>query len=351
MVDGESGRDEKKRGRKASFLRLNGRYGFAVGVSVKSREIVLNVADFAGEPLLRLSAPAGRGREDTIRGMCRMIEDVLRSGDQESRGRPLGIGVSFPGLVDAATGVVLFSPVMPDWEEVQLRAILKERWDVDVSVDDSVRCMTLAEKWKGACREIPTFVYVYVGDGVGASIFLDNRLFRGWNGISGEMGHIMIKEDGPPCRCGNRGCLEALASSRAILDHVGSRLSEQVITSLKAVYERRHAIELFDIHREAQRGDKFANIVISDAGEYIGKGIATVVNVLDPGTVILGGEVVESFGEILWEEIERTVRLMAIPTIANRTTMKRSALGADSAALGAAVLVIEKHLGSGIAAI
>jgi predicted NBD/HSP70 family sugar kinase len=275
------------------------------------------------------------------------VEAIAGCGAAEN-GPLLGIGIGVAGLVDARSGVVVYCPGLPGWENVRLAAQMGERFGVDVLLDDTVRCMALAEKRHGAVKSVDTFLFLYIGLGVGSGIILDNRIYRGTHGVSGEFGHITVKENGPLCKCGNRGCLEALVSTNAILARVRELIAARVYTTLGSVSEPTESLTLARVGRAAMEGDKVANIVVAEIEECIGIGIADLINVFDPGTVVLAGEVVEELHGLILEGIERIVKRRAMHAIAQKTRITKSVFESDSAALGAATLVIERILGNEI---
>jgi len=119
----------------------------------------------------------------------------------------LGIGIGIAGLVNIRDGVVLYTPNMTGWEDVELGRLVKDHFDVEVIVDDTTRCMALSEKRYGLARDLQNFLYIYIGEGVGSGLILDGRIYRGRHGVAGEFGHITIHPNGNLCNCGNRGPL------------------------------------------------------------------------------------------------------------------------------------------------
>lgn len=166
--------------------------------------------------------------------------------------------------------------------------------------------------------------------------------------MAGEFGHITIKEQGPLCNCGNRGCLEALVSQDAILRTIQDLIASNVYSSLKQKTSGNQPLTLRDVEEAAEAGDKLANMVVHAVGESIGTGIADLVNIFDPGVVILGGEVISHFGDHLIEGITKTVGLRGIQSITQRTRILTSNLEGLVAARGAATLMIERYFGNEI---
>jgi predicted NBD/HSP70 family sugar kinase len=338
-----------RRGRKAGELRLNPRCGHAIGASIEPGRLLLTVVDLGGNLLQeRAIADPGRERAPIIARLLGDVRGAIAEFGGGDYGRLLGLGVGVAGVIDARQGIVLFCPNLPGWEDVPLAALLREELGCEVRVDDGVRCMALAEKRGGLGRDLETFLYLYIGRGVGAGILLDGRFYRGRNGLSGEFGHITIRESGPLCNCGNRGCLEALVSVDAILASVRGLLASNVYSSLRGKADEGPGLTLPDIGEAAEAGDKLANMVVHGVGESIGTGIADLVNIFDPGVVILGGEVIAHFGDHLIEGIVKTVHLRGIHSITRRTRIMAGRYEPAAAARGAATMVVESFFGSGI---
>jgi predicted NBD/HSP70 family sugar kinase len=263
-------------------------------------------------------------------------------------GKFLGIGIGIAGLVDTNRGIVLYTPNMTGWESAPLGPFLSERFNTDIIIDDSVRCMAVSEKRYGSARGLQNFLYIYIGKGVGSGVLLDGRIYRGAHGVAGEFGHITIKQNGNLCNCGNSGCLEAHVSESRIIEDIKKNIASNVHSSLSEKIEMGNGIGLGDILHHAREGDKLANLTINNVSENIGIGIANLVNVFDPGVIILGGEVIDAFGESMMENILRVVRLKAINAISSQTSIIPAEVEDFTASRGAATLLVEKHLQNSI---
>lgn len=345
----EVGLGQKSRGRKASLLQLNGQYCHTIGVNVFPGNVEVVGIDFRGENFYERAFGEVNTEKDSILPLLRNeIGKTIIFLKKKRKGRLLGVGIGIAGLVNTRNGTVLYSPSMQGWENVNLSSMLEHEFHVDIIVDDSVRCMALSEKRYGEAKTLGNFLYIYIGKGVGSGLLLDGRIYRGLHGVAGEFGHITIRENGHLCNCGNRGCLEAHVSITPIIQDVVQSLSEMVHSSLRGILELKGTLTLEDILMESERGDKLANVTINNVSENTGTGIASLVNVFDPGVVILGGEVIDTFGEVLIEGVKRKVRLKAINAISSRTEIVTSRVKRFSAARGAATLLIEKFLDNAI---
>jgi predicted NBD/HSP70 family sugar kinase len=345
----EVGVSANTRGRKASLLELNEDHVSSIGVNILPNALEIIGVSFKGTKFYS-------NRVDSVRAECNTILSLLkkelkRALDETRKSyhdNILGIGVGIAGLVNIHQGIVLYTPNMYGWENVELASILKKEFKTAVIIDDSVRCMALSEKRYGIGRDLQNFLYIYIGKGVGSGVLLDGRLYRGAHGVGGEFGHITIKQEGKLCNCGNRGCLEAYVSESRIIDEVRNSASSNGGSSLARLIEDDNSISLKDIIREADNDDRFANLTINNVGENIGIGIANLVNVFDPGVVILGGEIIGTFGERVIQNVMRIVSLKSIRTISSQTSIVQGSVTELSASRGAATMLIEKYLQNNI---
>ena len=201
--------------------------------------------------------------------------------------------------------------------------------------------MALAEHWSGVARGIDNFIFVNVGVGIGCAIFIHGKLYRGVGGIAGEFGHITIDETGPRCNCGNYGCLETLASGPAISSRARQAIEEGVVSLIEKLAEG----NLKDITTETvveatKRGDKLAFNIMEKTGEYLGIGIADMINIFNPELIVIGAGVSQA-GDILLKPLKRTVKARALQLSSSMVDIKVSQLGDSAGALGAAIMVLK----------
>jgi predicted NBD/HSP70 family sugar kinase len=252
----------------------------------------------------------------------------------------VGIGIAHSGVVDSHRGLVLSFPrpgQMADWRNVPLRDMVEERYKVPCIVEDSVRMAGLAERQIGAATDLSDFVYIRIGMGIGACIFIDGEPYRGAGGSAGEFGHMTVDENGPLCFCGNNGCLSAMASCSAIIQAVSSALGKGVQSRVQEVSEHQvNRIHIEMILQAALENDSLAFRVLNDAAVHIGVGLADVVNLLNPSVVIFSGPLFQTDSQFMVEAIQRIVRQRALEKAANEVKLVVSSLGPDAAALGAA---------------
>ena len=337
IIEKEINGKTAQRGRKAKGLCLNGNYGYSIGINIEPDKIDLSTLNLAGKVLEEHTSPIGNlDKNAIIKKVIRLVEDEKRK--YSNAGTLLGIGLGIAGLVDARKGIVYYCPNLPGWENVELGKQLKDHFKTELFVDDSVRMMALTEKRYGIARDFDNFLYIHIGTGVGSGIVLDNHFYRGKNGISGEFGHMTIKQDGPLCNCGNHGCMEALVSTNAIMKSVRTSLNNNIYSSLSSIPEKE--LNIAKISSASKDGDKLAAMVIHDTAENIGIGTADLMTVFDPGVIIFNGEVMEMLTGIL-EDVTRIVRLRGIAALSQRTEFFIGKSCHQAGSRGAATAMIE----------
>ncbi|MGQ9684238.1 MAG: ROK family protein, partial [Anaerolineae bacterium] len=209
-----------------------------------------------------------------------------------------------------------------------------------VVLEDFVRALALAAHRFGPARGKAHVLYAYLGDSIGSALIIDGQLYRGETDIMGEIGHISVDRSGPPCRCGNNGCLEMLASTPAVLRRVEQRLRHATVESMLRGPVEAHTLTLSTLLQAAQAGDKLAYQVLDETGAMIGRVLATAVNLFGPGQVVLGGPLAQS-GGILLEAALRQIRLEALQYISRQVQLVCDDSDALAGARGAAIRALD----------
>jgi predicted NBD/HSP70 family sugar kinase len=258
---------------------------------------------------------------------------------------PVAVGVAISGLVDAAHGLCHVCANIPGWRDLPIGTGLATLLGVEVRVDDCACAQALAEERCGVARGARDFLFVNVGIGIGAALYIDGRLYHGPGGLAGELGHITVDEDGPACGCGNRGCAEALVGAPAIVRRARELLATHTYGSLITADVDGDSAPLRVEHlaASAAAGDKLAFRVLNEAGEHLGVAIAAALNLLGSPLVVLGGGVVGA-GEPFLGAVQRTVRLRALPPVARQARIVPSVLDDHAAALGAGLAALDHYL-------
>lgn len=267
-----------------------------LGVDIGGTTTAAGLVTPGGEVLSETQAPTHRAGPGTAE---RTIVELIESARGEAAARGLvitGIGVGAPGVVDATGGRIgEHVPNVPELAGQPLAASLASRFGLPVFLDNDVNALALAEWTFGAARGARSLVVLAAGTGFGSGIVLDGRLIRGVLGYAGELGHTPVKFDGPPCWCGGRGCLALYASGRGIAEAARARVTgEPDAPLLRAAGGDPQAITALLVFRAAAAGDPVAGAVVDEACQALGAMIGTVVNGLNPETIVITGGVAES---------------------------------------------------------
>jgi glucokinase-like ROK family protein len=340
----ESGARSSTTGRKPISLEIRADAGKLMGVDIGSFYTRLAVTNLNGQILNRAEIETGieDGREAVLERVFKSVHQMLDDG-HISKSAPLGIGVAHSGVIDSERGIVLSYPrpgQMTEWRNVPLQCRFEDEFKVPCLLEDSVRTMATAERCFGLGKDVDDFVYVEVGMGIGAAFFLNGKLYRGAGGKAGEFGHITVDENGPLCSCGNNGCLETVASCRAIIQAARMALEHGVDSKI-----RDHAngdlgrISVETITQAARENDSLAFRVLQDAASYIAIGLADLVNLWNPKQIIFGGALFRAAPQLLREPLRRIIRQRSLEKLANEVELMVSPLGAEAGALGASRLI------------
>ena len=332
-------------GRPVGSLSLDPGAGTVVGLDIGGQESSAVLCDFGGEVLRALirKTDASPDRKVILEGISRLVEDVCAEGGVPLR-EVSALGVGVRGIVDAQSGVVLGWPNTPAWAAawpVHLPVELGDRLAKDLIVtEDSVRTMAVNAYRRGPARDCGSVLYLFLGSGVGSALLIDGKPYHGGTGLAGELGHVTIDENGPWCSCGNRGCLEVLTSTEAVLQQARSRLAESYVLSVLREPYQKGQVTLAALISAARSGDKIAFQILDATGTHVGKVVAIALNLLGPELVVLGGPLIQDDGIVL-EAVRRQVRLRALQHIAIRTRIVADDQGELAGARGAAALAID----------
>jgi N-acetylglucosamine repressor len=341
-------------GRPANLLRVSPDAGYVIGLDIGGQHSYAALTDLAGNMLATVEqcTEPGPDRNLILDGVARLIQTVRQEADTHPRGKnptarePATLGIGLRGIVDTRSGLVLGWPNTPAWASawsgMDLAAEIWQRTGIEkIVVEDSVRTMGLcAGRW-GSARGVANFLYVFLGTGIGSALFMDGQPYRGGTGLAGELGHVTVDEAGPWCSCGNRGCLEVMASTPAVLHRIQERLAEShMVSALREPFER-CALSLDALIEAAGHGDKIAFQILDQAGSYIGRVIAIALNMFGPELVILGGPLTQD-NDIILEAVRRQVRLRALQQIASQTRIVADDQGKLAGARGAALLALDR---------
>lgn len=312
-----------------------------VGVDLGGTKVLAGVVAPNGKILAtvkRATKPEG-GPAVVVERVLKSVREAVKAAGLEP-GDILALGSGAPGPLDPDSGVVLHTPNMPGWDNVPLAKMLGDALNVPAFIANDVDLGTLGEFALGAGQGHRHVVGIFVGTGIGGGLILNGELWQGWRRAAAEIGHTIVLADGPYCGCGNRGCLEALASRTAIERdiHAGIKAGRESVIPELLRADDKGRLTSGALVEALRRGDTLVAEVLGRVQFYLGLGIASAVNFVDPEMVILGGGVVEAFGDEFLEPIRRVAYQNFINKRGARDVqIVPASLGDNAALLGAAV--------------
>jgi predicted NBD/HSP70 family sugar kinase len=328
----ETGTGDSHGGRRPIMIEFNYQSSFVVGIELGNTTLTVLLTDLAATVLRRAQRPLAitAGPEICIPQVIDLFNTTLAAANVPY-GKIVGVGVGVPGPLAFASGRPIRPPAMPGWHDVPLRALLEDALGLRVFLENDSNLGALAEHRWGAAQGWHNVAYLYLGGaGIGAGLILDGRLYRGDIGAAGEIGHLMVEEDGPACRCGSFGCLEAVAGATALLGRArASGLSCNTIEEI---------VEL------AQHGEAKAVALIESAGEPLGVAVASILNMLNPGCVVIGGSLAAA-GDLLFRPLWATMRRRGLVAAVDHVAIVPGKLGGDVIAIGAVGAVVQHVFG------
>ena len=321
-------------GRPPVLLSLDPSAGLAVGIDFGHTHLRVAVSDLSHEVLAetRRELDVDHSADQGLDAAVELVDQVLNEAKVDRNG-VLGVGMGLPGPINSSTRTVGSSSILPGWVGVDAAAEMERRLHLPVHVENDANLGALAEYVWGSGRGRSDVIYIKLSSGVGAGLLLGGRLHEGAGGTAGEIGHTPAQQGTAICRCGSRGCLETVASARAIAEQLGASRGEPVSTQ--------------ELLRLTAEGDPAASRLIAEAGREIGVALAGLCNLINPDCVIIGGDL-SAAGELITEPIFESIRRYAITNAAEQVTVVAGVLGERAELLGALALVL--HAGDGVLA-
>lgn len=310
---------------RGTAVRISRQAGLIAGLDFGHRHLRMAIGDLSGSVLAELRQPLAHDHPyvqglDLAEGMLATLLAEL-SADREDL---LGVGMGLPAPIDA-DGLVVAASILPGWVGVDARTEAAARFGCPVYLDNDANLGALAEHRVGAGVGHDCLVYLKVSSGLGAGLILDGHLFRGSGGTAGEIGHFTVDDNGPICRCGSRGCLEAYASVGLVSDMLAQQHPNASIADLVAA---------------SRSGDVAVRRVFEDVGRHLGWAVALVANLINPSALIIGGDLAQA-GEFMLEALREGVRRHALAPLSSTMTVTVSALGDRASVIGALLLTLD----------
>ncbi|RFT15277.1 MAG: putative ROK-family transcriptional regulator [Candidatus Saccharicenans subterraneus] len=341
----EVGIGQSTGGRRPKLLRIAASDNYIIGIDLGTTNIYGVLADLNASIIHEEKQPTRleEGFYSIMEQTSEIIEKLSRQ-TAERKKRLCGIGMAVAGLINKSRNIVEFSPNF-HWHDVDIVGNLSQKFSVPIYFDNVTRVMALGELCYGVGKQYKNFVFINVGYGIGAGIILDGQPLLGSVGMAGEFGHITVEKDSQTqCDCGNFGCLEALASGQGIARAARDELkkgTQSVLMEMCGGDLNKVTAEM--VANAAKKGDALAWNVFSRAAEYIGLGISALINLFNPEAVVMGGGVIQA-GEILFDNIRKTINARALNRSSRGVPLLPATFGLKAAAMGAVSLVMNKLL-------
>lgn len=306
---------------------------YIIGIDLGGTYIKGALLNTAGHIIHKSQIPteAHEGYQKVISRILQIISNLTAQGAMKPE-ELLGIGIGVPGQIAFSQGKVVFAPNL-GWQDIYIRDIIAEATGVPVYLDNDGNVAALGEMWCGAGKGYSDIIAVTIGTGIGGGIIIDGRVVRGVSGSAGEIGHMIMLENGPLCNCGQRGCLEALCAAGAMVRQAKEAIEADKPTSLSA-----DKLEVKDIFIAAEKGDHIANEIIDRSAYYLGIAIANTINLLNPEIVIIGGGVANA-GDRLINPIRERAMASTLKEASAAVKILPAQLGNDAGSVGAGALV------------
>lgn len=318
----EIGPGQSSGGRKPIMLYFNNHAGYSIGIDLGVNYILAILTDLKGAIIEEINEPLYNKDKSSVLEQIHNIISTLISKSPSSPHGIIGIGIGVPGIVDE-NEKILFAPNL-GWNQVDLKKTLENELSIPVSIMNEANAGAHGEHLYGAGKSINNLVYISIGIGIGTGIIINNNLYTGATGISGEMGHFTIEANGKKCPCGNRGCWELYASESVLLEEI-----EKI-----NVFKSKKEINIENIISEARNGNQYILQILNKIGEYIGIGLTNAINTFNPEMVIIGNRL-SRFENWLINQINSTLKERLSTFHQNSTSIKFSKMGYYSCALGA----------------
>jgi glucokinase len=302
-------------------------------LDIGGTKILAGLVAANGEVLATEREPVASDNPEKVTRQCsRLLMTLVR----RCRAALAAVGCSVPGPLNRASGIITLSPNL-GWYNVPLARMLREQMGVPVALDDDARCAAIGEWWRGRGRGVSHFICVIVGTGVGGGLVINGTPVYGAADTAGEIGHMTVLADGPRCRCGKSGCLEAVASGRALAREGAVVVQAGTSATLTARTKGDPSQVTAEMVVEAARaGDPVATGIVTQAGRWLGIALANAVNLLNPNLIVLGGGLMLGAADMLLPPAQEALDEHALPTARQQVQVELGSLREYAGLIGAA---------------
>jgi len=338
----ETGQGESTGGRKPVMLELKPNSYYAVGFDIGMNEIKMVIADITANILVQeeFKFSPGITADKVIELIGEKFFEVIKA-EKLNFEKFIGCGLSIPGLLDRKTNKIIIAPNL-SWNEVDLDSKVSKVLNMPVYIENEAMCSAICEHWIGKCSDKENFVCINIESGIGAGIFIGDSIYRGYSGSAGEIGHLIVKENGRLCGCGNRGCLETYASIRHMLEEINEKIKNGYTSEI--IKPGTDAMSWKQVVEAAYQGEQLCIEVLNKGAEYVGFAVAYLINTLNPEAIVIG-KCFTDFAPLVMDTLIKTVKEKALKYPVSKVKIYTSEFGMNSSAMGAAMIPIRKVFG------
>jgi predicted NBD/HSP70 family sugar kinase len=336
----ETGQGQSNGGKRPTLLKFIDDRSCLISVDLASHEFQGAVVNLRGQIIHKACLRVGDSKGDDALNLVFELVDTLIA---HATIPIIGIGIGSPGLIDPSSGTVDYA-VNLDWRDLPLAQLIRERYNLPVHVANNSQAAAFAETTFGIHRDLPNMIVIKIGRGIAARIVINGQPFFGDGPYAGEIGHVVVKENGDQCACGKHGCLETVASSRVILKRAQNIALQNPSSILNQLAEDPCSITLDIVRQACLLGDPQVNQLIDEVSSYLGMAIANLVCAINIKQVMIAGIITE-LGDVLINSLERQLSQHTLSSLAKETHIETSQLGKDIVIQGISALLIQRELG------
>ena len=337
----EAGIGVSSGGRRPILLEFNNNARYVIGVDLGATHIITILMNLEGRVLAsqhRRMDVIGQPKE-ALEAVRSMIFQATRQSNVHEAD-VLGVGLTIPAPLNDDPAGTFLTYYMPAWKGIRPAEEIGKSVHLPIYMENDANAGAIAEKWWGIGKGYDSLAYIKIGTGVGSGLVINNEIYRGYSGSAGEIGHTTIETNGRLCRCGNHGCMESYVGLPGILMDAREGLAGDPVWK-----DRLETLTLEEIIQAARGGNQVCLHLIHNAGRYLGVGIANMINLVNPGLIILGGDLTEA-GDMLMDSVFASMRERTIPFESHLEKIIIGELGKDAVAIGVATVVIQKAFSS-----
>lgn len=333
--------------KKRTTLKINESAGVILGIDLDDTSLSISLCDLDAK--IVDSSIVGMdikiGSAEVMRRIFAEVDNLLERNDIK-KNTLLGVGMGVPGGVDMNSGFLIAPPDMPGWGKFEIRKTLEDHFGCPAVADNDANIMALGEKTSGFGKNCDNFLFVKIGTGIGAGFFINNHLYHARSACEGDIGHIPVEGEEVLCRCGKRGCLEAVAGAAAIAKKAEEKAKNGESVLLAEMLKQNGSIDCHMVGSAASQGDPASIMIINEAGRNIGKVLAGVVNFINPPLIVIGGSV-STLGEMFLASIREVIYARSTVAATTQLQIKRSERVEEIGMLGASEMALAEVFSPG----